>query len=371
MICNDKKWNKFLLGDSNHFIIERGSSKYLKNMIPGDYPYISTTKENNGIAAYVSEYNRNGNLITLAYDGSIGACFYQKNRFFASEKIVTIDIKSGQLNENIAMFLIQILKLEAELYSYGGRKWTVEQQLKNTYIKLPVKDNNAEMPDWNYMGEYISKFNINENNIVNEIPDYFLTEGYNKACWYLDNVNKKTFENKYGGSLKLNKLNLKEKSWANFKIKDFFVPTQSKGDIKTSELIIGDIPLVSALKENNGIVAYIACGDGKAQLFPSGCLTADMFGHVFLQSTNFYSVSHGRVNILIPKIHLNIYQSMFVAQMLQYQFNVRNSYSRMLTKEMLEKGDIFLPTDENNSSVPDWEYMENYIKALPFSNNIT
>ena len=188
VINEDKKWGEFTLGDERYFIIKRGSSEYIKNMSNGEYPYISTTKDNNGISAYVSEYNRDGKLITLAYDGSIGACFYQKDKFFASEKIVTIDINNYIMNEFIAIFLIQVLKLEAEMYSYGGRKWTVEKQLKNTKIKLPINDNNE--PDWKYMESYIKKFNINEKNILNEIPDYFLNEGFNKACWYLDNIDK-------------------------------------------------------------------------------------------------------------------------------------------------------------------------------------
>lgn len=37
------------------------------------------------------------------------------------------------------MFLIPILQLESELYSYGGRKWTVEKQLKETKIRLPIE----------------------------------------------------------------------------------------------------------------------------------------------------------------------------------------------------------------------------------------
>lgn len=337
MVCNDKKWGRFLLGDEDYFIIRRGASKYIKNMSNGEYPYISTSQKNNGIAAYVSEYNRDGNLITLAYDGSIGACFYQKDKFFASEKIVTIDIKGYELNEHIAMFLIQILKLEAEMYSYGGRKWTVEQQLKNTSIRLPVVDGNEKMPDWNYMEKYITTFNIDENNIINEIPDYFLTEGYNKACWYLDNVNKNLFEEEYADRYSNKNIDINSKKWKNFKLSDYFTPVQSKGDIKLSDIIPGDIPLVSAINGNNGIATYIACGDGKAELFKSNCLTADMFGHVFLQPNDFYSVSHGRVNILLPKLKLNVYQNLFIAQILQYQLNIRNSYSRMLTKEMLKK----------------------------------
>lgn len=150
----DRKWKYFCLGDKKYFDIQRGDSSYLKNMVLGDVPYVSTTKENNGITAYVAEGNRKGNLITLAYDGSIGACFYQEEDFFASEKIVTIETVQYPMNKFIALFLIPILKLESEMYSYGGRKWTVEKQLKETMIMLPV-DEKGDTPDYKFMEEYI------------------------------------------------------------------------------------------------------------------------------------------------------------------------------------------------------------------------
>jgi hypothetical protein len=150
----DREWKYFCLGDTKYFDVQRGSSTYIKNMALGDVPYVSTTQENNGITAYVAESNRKGNLITLAYDGSIGACFYQEEEFFASEKIVTIEIVQYPLNKYIALFLIPILKLESKMYSYGGRKWTVEKQLKETAIKLPV-DKNGKDPDYKFMEDYI------------------------------------------------------------------------------------------------------------------------------------------------------------------------------------------------------------------------
>ena len=153
LTIQDRNWKEFRLGDTNYFKIERGASEYIKNMGEGDIPYISTTGKNNGIAAFVDVSNRDGNLISLAYDGTVGSCFYQEKPFFASEKIVTIDLVQCSMNRYIASFLIPILKLESGMYEYGGRKWTVEQQLVNTYIQLPIDDNGE--PDYKFMEEYI------------------------------------------------------------------------------------------------------------------------------------------------------------------------------------------------------------------------
>lgn len=162
LFLQDREWSCFCLGDTKYFDIQRGSSAYIKNMASGDVPYVSTSQENNGITAYVAESNRRGNLITLAYDGSIGACFYQEDDFFASEKIVTIDTVQYPLNIYIALFLIPILKLESEMYSYGGRKWTVEKQLKETIIQLPI-DKKTQEPDYKFMEDYIKSLPFSSN----------------------------------------------------------------------------------------------------------------------------------------------------------------------------------------------------------------
>lgn len=67
---------------------------------------------------------------------------------------MTIETVQYPLNKFLAFFLIPILNLESELYSYGGRKWTVEKQLKETRIKLPVEEESGQ-PDYIFMEDYI------------------------------------------------------------------------------------------------------------------------------------------------------------------------------------------------------------------------
>ena len=66
---------------------------------------------------------------------------------------MTIDTVEQILNPYIAFFLIQIIKLEAGMYSYGGRKWTVEKQLKGTRVRFPVTESGT--PDYAFMESYI------------------------------------------------------------------------------------------------------------------------------------------------------------------------------------------------------------------------
>lgn len=363
MILKKESWKPFKLGDIKIFKLQRGESKYLKTMCFGDYPYISTTRENNGICAYVAEYNRQGNLITLAYDGSIGACFYQTVPFFASEKIVTIDLVQCKLTPKIAMFLITVIKLEAELYSYGGRKWTVEKQLKNTDLYLPADKNGN--PDYDFMEKYIESLSGD----INNIPDYFLNEGYEKACWYLDNVNQEDFERNFAGVAKNEKVNLSDRKWDYFVLENIVSSVHNGKSYNVSDLVISDgedyVSYVTRTDENNGVSMYVQSlayqGLEKANAITIGDTTAT----IFFQEHNFITGPH---IIVIRADWLNVYTANFIITILNQEKYRYPVFGRAFTKDLIKQTKLYLPVDSDGN--PDYEFMEDYIKSLPFSKKI-
>ena len=87
----------------------------------------------------------------------------------------------------------------------------------------------------------------------------------------------------------------------------------------------------------------------------------------FYQDKDFYAVSHGRVNIMKPKFKLNKYIGLFISTVInkeQYRF----AYGRAVYSGVLANLVIKLPVDKNGN--PDWDYMEKYIKSLPYSDLI-
>lgn len=341
------------------------SSDVVENDDESSINYITRTEKNNGIKSKVLNENfanvEKGNAITIG--DTTATVFYQKDDFIVGEHMVII--RSNWLDEYSGLFISLQLRREKFRYPAFARAFT-KDLIAETEVLVPLNEKNEV--DVEEIKKYIIGFDVTKDNVVSEIPDYFLNEGYTKACWYMDNIDKNEFEKQYASSKIEEIVDLKSKKWKDFNLCDFYEPVQSKGDIKMSEIIEGDIPLVSAIKINNGIANYIMCGDGVAEKFSRGCLTADMFGHVFYQANDFYAVSHGRVNILVPKIETNIYIGTFFAVMLQYQFEIRNSYSRMLTQELLQKCVIRLPI--NSKKEVDYEFMERYIKSRPFSCNL-
>ena len=363
MILHKELWKPFKLGDEKYFKLQRGESKYLKTMCFGDYPYISTTRENNGICAYVAEYNRNGNLISLAYDGSIGACFYQTDPFFASEKIVTIDLTQHELTPGIAMFLITVIKLESEMYSYGGRKWTVEKQLKNTELYLPVDQN--EEPDYAYMENYIGQLSGQ----VENIPDYFLNEGYEKACWYLDNIDQKEFEEKYARSATNSKVNLYDKKWSFFTFEDIVSSIHNGKSYNASDLVVSDgeeyVSYVTRTDENNGVSMYVQALDYQGLEKSNAITIGDTTATIFFQEHEFITGPH---IIVIRAEWLNVYTANFIITLLNQEKYRYPVFGRAFTKDLIKTTKLYLPINEEGE--PDYKFMEDYIKSLPFSNKI-
>ena len=138
----------------------------------------------------------------------------------------------------------------------------------------------------------------------------------------------------------------------------------SSGDNKANELPSGKIPLISAGESNNGVTKYIKHGDGKAQIFPANIITADMFGNFFYQPREFYAVSHGRVNMLIPKNDYFTQFNQFIGTFLcafSFKFRAIFGFSNMLSKTKIEKETLNLPTINGTIA---FEFMETFISAV-------
>ncbi len=118
----------------------------------GSIPYVSASASNNGITDYVDKPNREANMISLAYDGSVGSAFYQNTPWFASEKIVSLELKDYSLNRYVAMFLCRVIHNQKDKYNYAY-KWSVGIRMMRSKILLPITADGQ--PDYAFMEQYI------------------------------------------------------------------------------------------------------------------------------------------------------------------------------------------------------------------------
>ena len=157
---------------------------------------------------------------------------------------------------------------------------------------------------------------------------------------------------------------LNVKSWKSFSMSSLFDITGSKTTsiIELEEYGNGNFSYVTTQATNNGI-------DGFYNYFTEegNVLTVDsaVVGYCSFQPFNFSASDH--VEKLIPKFWMNIYIAMFMVTILnleQYRYN----YGRKASQTRMKKILIDLPVTIDGK--PDWEFMENYIKSLPYSSSL-
>ena len=156
---------------------------------------------------------------------------------------------------------------------------------------------------------------------------------------------------------------LKISNWSHFKMTDLF---QIKGSKTTPLLELeeygkGKYPYVTTQATNNGIEGFydFYSEDGNV-------LTADsaVLGYCAYQALPFSASDH--VEKLIPKFKMNKFIAMFLATILnleQYRYN----YGRKCSQTRMKEISIKLPTKNGKL---DFEFMENYIKTLPYSSSL-
>lgn len=355
------KWHPFQL--STLFEIKKGKRLTRENQTPGDTVFVSATACNNGITAYIGqEAFHEGNTITLTYNGSVGEAFYQSEPFWASDDVNVLYPIDFFLNEKIALFFCAILRHEKQMWSYA-RKWNLDQMNK-TVIYLPA--NAKGEPDFSYMETYMNSL---DGNVV-DIPDYFLNEGFENACWYLDNIDQKKFESEYSGSLNAKNIKLTERKWDYFKLIDIVLSVKNGKSYNASDLTVaadGDdyISYVTRTDENNGVAMYVQpldyVGLEKANAITIGDTTAT----IFFQEHDFITGPH---IIVIRADWLNVYTANFIITLLNLEKYRYPVFGRAFSKDLIKETRLYLPVKDNGT--PDFEFMEDYIKSLPFSAKI-
>lgn len=360
MFENDH-WNEFFLSDL--FEIKKGKRLTRENQTPGDTIFIGATACNNGITSYIGQDAiHDGNTISLTYNGSVGEAFYQKDPFWASDDVNVLYPKNFVLNEKIALFFCAILRHEKQMWSYA-RKWNLEQMNK-TVIKLPVNQN--QEPDFKYMETYMDGLDGD----VYDIPDYFLTEGYEKACWYLDNIDQKEFERKYAGCYKEKNISLSDRKWDYFIFEDIVSSINNGKSYNASELTVaadGDdyIAYVTRTDENNGVSMYVQPDEYSGLEHANAITIGDTTATIFFQEHDFITGPH---IIVVRADWLNVYTAAFIISLLNMEKYRYPVFGRAFTKDLIKTTKLYLPVNEK--SEPDYEFMEEYIKSLPFSNKI-
>ncbi len=153
MKIDTSEWKPFKIGgEYGLFNVVKGKRLTKANMKEGNINFIGSSAENNGVTNHISnkENIHPGNLLTVAYNGSVGVTFYQEKEFVASDDVNVLYPKFN-MNRNIGLFLCPLLRAVGKNYEFID-KWKKED-MENDSIYLPVTSDGS--PDWQYMDIYI------------------------------------------------------------------------------------------------------------------------------------------------------------------------------------------------------------------------
>lgn len=339
------KWKWFKISDI--FQVKAGKYHYKDEYESGSTPYLSATAVNNGVGENISlipEFN--GGIITT--EKVKCTAFYQPKPFCATSDVNIIKRKDGKsINQYVGLFLASIIDFNESFRWTYGRQCRVNDT-ENIRIKLPV--NLEGEPDWQFMENYI------KDTIIPQLPKKA------QKVW-LKKYNTQP-QDKQG-------LGLNTDKWKWFELGTLF--SINRGKTLTSddkEYYSGDIPCVNGTSTNNGVLCYLSddieTKGFKKQPVPSLSLCrVGTSGLTFVQTKPYYIADNAFC--LKFKENQNIYAYLFISTLLDKEC-VKYCYGRTISSEKYMHTRIKLPVTPEGT--PDWQFMEDYIKSLPYSRNL-
>lgn len=360
-------WKMFYLGDL--FDIKKGRRLTSDEQESGDNLYIGAIDSNNGVANHIAQLPiHDGNTISLSYNGSVGEAFYQPEPYWATDDVNALYCKYDGFNQYIGLFFVAVIRLEKYRFSYG-RKWTLEN-MKTSEIFLPVqKRDNKPVIDTKH--EY-SKDGY--------IPDWQYMEKYIKSLHHkpLTTKNKRS-----KNALDIDK-------WGKFKISSIFTIYNGKGITKVEiEENPGNFNAVQSGELDNGILGKIDldyCREMDYTYTEKSCLTvarSGSAGFVSFQVDGCVVGDSAKILLLDDDV-ANVYVYLFLQTILTAN-RFKYAYGRKVTEDKYMNDIIKLPIRLNADKtphidkkkrfseegyVPDWQFMEDYIKSLPYGDRL-
>ena len=335
-------WSKFLLEEL--FDVRKGKRLTVADQTDGDTPYIGSIEGNNGVSSYIGQKPiHQGNTISLSYDGSIGEAYYQPIPFWATDAVNVLYPRFDGFNQYKALYICTVLRQEKYRYSYG-RKWEM-WKMKKTILTLPSEQTQQGIikPDWQYMEDYIKR-------LYPHIPE-------------TKNITRNLQCNNENITIDKNESN----SWKTFFVKDVFPILESTKGTTVADMEDGDeIPYIAAKKESNGVDKLVARKGNEKYISKGNCIVFIQIGegsagYTTYQPGDFIGMRGKTLCGYNPL--MNEYSGLFLETILDKE-RPKYSFGRSWTGDRLLNTKIQLPSTPEGT--PDWQYMENYIKSLPY-----
>ncbi len=277
--------------------------------------FVARTSMNNGVVARVKIIEgltpQRAGTLSLAVSGSVLSCFVQTEDYYSGRDLYVLTPKINLTLEQ-KLFYAMCINKNAYRYSYG-------RAANKTFP-------NIEIPNLNLCNEIINNFKL-----------------------------KKIITKNHNIQMTLNTTN-----WKEYKLSDLF--KQNRGCEKApNQNENGLIKCINEIDSNNGFTRMVE----PTKIFAGNAITISInfAKNVFYQPDEFCA----SVNIaIIRNKEINKYNGLFIVSILRKLYE-KYSYGYKISKEKINNTIIKLPSVNNE---PDWQFMENYIKSLPYGDRI-
>ena len=288
-------------------------------------PFVSRTEKNNGLSAYVKKLPdikaNPAHTLSVAVSGSVLSTFYQPNPYYSGRDLYVL-IPKRKTSVIEMLFYAKCIESNRYKYNYGR---AANKTLREILVPAKISD------------EFYQHLYIYHETLLKKIS----------IAPHI-NENFKLFS----------------ASWKEFNLSCLF---EIKGSLTTPKLELeeigeGPIPYVTTQSTDNGVAGFFAMftEDGEVLTIDSAVL-----GYCSYQKLPFSASDH--VEKMVPKFPINESIAMFLVTVLnkeQYRYN----YGRKCSQTRLRSSKIKLPATEDGN--PDFEFMERYIKSIPYSVNL-
>ncbi len=352
----------------------------------GTIPFLGATDSNNGVTGYytyeeIESSSKTGNdsnepierklfpghAVCVTNNGSVGYAYYQNKPFTCSHDVNPLYLLDREFNQYTGMFVATIIMHDRYRWGYG-RKWRPERMVKSQ-LRLPILQDKNGVPIIDVNKKYSDE---------GYIPDWEWMEKYIKTLHYKPITTR---------VITSTNTKLVTTEWKEFLLHRIMKAGMGNGI--DAVLTTSDNPkynYVSRDSNGNGVVGFVDEIEGEKP-FPAGAMSlalgGSFLGSCFIQKKPFYTAQN--VAVLQEKVPLSIHTKLFIATLIRNECKVKyQAFGRELNSHFRKDFTIKLPVKHNadgivfdktyefsdDGYIPDWEWMDSYMRSLPYSDRI-
>lgn len=369
------QWKEFKL--SSIFTIHNGKgiTKEEIEENAGDFTVVQSGEENNGVLGKISrkycemmDYTFcDDPCLTVARSGSAGFVSFQIDGCVVGDSAKILLLDKSVASVEIYVFLQTLLSANRFKYAYG-RKVT-ESKYMNEVIKLPIQF--AE--DGSHLIDATKRYSDD-----GFIPDWKWMENYIKTLHHRPLTTRNAKSNK---AINIDK-------WQDFEFgklisKIYKAKAHNKDDLTETNNPVSSIRYITRTAENNGCELIVSLNDIDSDTIEeaNAITIGDTTATCFYQDEKFIAGDH---MVVVRANWLNKARALFILSILRKE-QYKYSYGRAFLMDRIKSTTLKLPIVHNDDGtpyvdethkfsddgyVPDWTFMENYIKSLPYGDRI-